>query len=816
MIHTHSLDGPWVARPLTPAPIPSVGIEAPIPGTIHTALIRAGIIDHPNLGTAERDQPWVGETDWEFARDFTATPGLLAHDRVDLCLDGLDTIASLELNGRPIGSAANAFHEHRFDVRSALLPGVNRLTIAFTSPLRHIRAERDRLGARPVNGDWEPFNLIRKPACNFGWDWGPRIPTCGIWRSARLEAWSGRRLVGVRILTPRADEALAHLDIFARLDGPPHPDAAAPELILRARLIHDGRVIESTAPIASSAPRCSIEIAHPRLWYPVGHGEQALHALTVELLGDGRVLDSRVFRIGLRRAELLTAPDAAGARFALRVNGREVFAQGANWIPDTLFPEEFTPQRARQRLTRARDAGFNAIRVWGGGLYEPSFFYGLCDELGLLVWQDFMFACALYPEEPPFPGLVEAEARAIVERLSPHPSVVLYCGGNECVWGYQRWGWKERLLPGQTWGIWYWTDLLPRVLAELDPTRPYWPNSPWSGSVDTDVLDPDRGDRHTWDAAIDGYRDLVPRLVSEFGHQSPASAASWRGAIAGPEPLAADSPASIHRQRATGGNAAMYGRFLPDWWGERVAELPFEVWVYAAQVVQARAIEIAFSWARIHRPRCMGALVWQLNDGWVGHSWSLIDGAGREKPAYFAARRACRPRALSIHPVDGRLALFAVNDTDEAWRGEVALHRIAFDGEAFAAASLGVDLAPRTAARVAPDLAGLIGAARDPTAELVEARAGDAAVRYFHLRDRFLRYPEPGWSAWIAPGGSRLRLTARTLLRDIVIALPGLSDQLLTLLPGEKAMLDIDPPISGLSAADLAPPMLLCAGHVAR
>lgn len=808
MTLTISLDGLWRARPLTPVPpgFPSDGVGAPVPGTIHTALIRAGLIRHPGEGFAESDQHWVGEADWQYAREFTAPPALLAHDRIDLCLDGLDTIASLELNGRPIGSAADAFHEHRFDLRGAIHPGANRLCITLASPLRHIRGERDRLGARPVNGDWEPFNFIRKPACNFGWDWGPRVATCGIWQSARLEGWTGARLAGVRILTARADDALARVEVIAGEDGLTRGAG------LRVRLLHDGRVIESI----SSSARCILDIPGPRLWNPAGYGEQALHTLTVELVSAGEVLDSREIRIGLRRAELLTTPEAAGSRFAIRVNGREVFAQGANWIPDTLFPEEFTPERARQRLTRARDAGFNTIRVWGGGLYEPSFFYGLCDELGLLVWQDFMFACALYPEEPPFPGLVEAEARAVVQRLSPHPSVVLYCGGNECVWGYQRWGWRERLAPGQTWGLAYWTELLPRVLAELDPTRPYWPNSPWSGSVDADVLDPDRGDRHTWDGAIDGYRDLVPRLVSEFGHQSPACADSWRGAITGPEPLSWDSSASIHRQRATGGNAAMYGRFLPDWWGERVAELPLEAWVYAAQVVQARAVEVAFSWARAHRPRCMGALVWQLNDCWVGHSWSLIDGAGREKPAYFAARRACRPRALSIHPLDGRLALFGVNDTDEAWRGEVALHRIAFDGETLAAASLGIDLAPRSAARVAPDLGVLIGPARDPTTELVEARAGDAGVRYFHLRDRFLRYPEPGWSGSIVPGGSRLHLKAGTLLRDIVIALPGVGEQLITLLPGETVALDIGPPIAGLCAADVAPPMLLCAGHVAR
>lgn len=810
-----SLHGDWRLKPIDaprPLALPPEGIDAPIPGTVHTALIRAGLIAHPDAAFAELDQRWVGQTSWQFTRDFSLDDVHASRRHALLLAEGLDCIARVDLNGVTVGHAANAFHEHRFDVRHALRPGPNRLTVTLDSPLAHARALRERLGPRPVNGDWDPFNFIRRPAFNFGWDWGPLVPTAGIWRAISLLLFDSAAIVGLRTLVRLATPSLAKVEVIPTIFGDPR------NLSLLATFRDSRREILATGP----ASGLTLDIPSPALWNPAGYGEPRLGSLSLTLLDSAREVESRSLRLGLRSVELDTSPDPSGERFALLVNSREVFCQGANWIPDTLFPDEASPERTRRRLLQARDAGFNMLRVWGGGLYESDDFYDTCDELGLLVWQDFMFACALYPEEPPFPDLLDAEARSVIDRLSPHPSVALYCGGNECVWGYQRWGWKERLAPGQTWGGRLWTETLPRLLADLDPSRPYWPNSPWSGSIDADVLDPDRGDRHTWEASLDAFRALVPRFLSEFGHQAPATLAAWARSHPGQDPRPG-SRASDHRQRATGGSETIYSRALAEHWGERAAALPPEAWVYAAQVVQARAVELAFSWARANRPRCMGALVWQLNDVWTAHSWSLIDADERPKPAYFAARRACRPRALSLHPLADRLALFAVNDTDEAWSEEAVVRRVHFDGRTLASAAFGLDLAPRSAGEVTSDAFARLGAPADAHVELVEARAGACRAMRFHAPDRLLRYPEArlGIDFDHREGHVRVRLKADALVRDLSILADVLdpkavvSDQGLTLLPGDEAVIEVRG-LEGDPTRLAGPPALWSAADLCR
>jgi beta-mannosidase len=265
--------------------------------------------------------------------------------------------------------------------------------------------------------------------------------------------------------------------------------------------------------------------------------------------------------------------------------------------------------------------------------------------MGIMVWQDFMFSCAMYPEEPPYPALVEAEARHQVARLSSHPSVVLWCGGNECVWAYESWGagdakgrWKERVTPGQTWGRGYYFELLPRVIAELDPTRPYWANSPYCGREGDSPNQDARGDRHTWDVRAEGYRSIVPRFCSEFGHQSPPNLSTLARALA-PQDLRRNSPALDHRQRGTGGTAKHIDESLVSWFPPAK---DFEEWHRQAQEAQARALSIGIKWLRENQPRCMGALLWQFNDAWPGFSWSLIDSDGKPKPAYDAVREAFR------------------------------------------------------------------------------------------------------------------------------------------------------------------------------
>lgn len=632
---------------------------ARIPGCIHTDLMRAGAIPDPRIGFNERDQQWIGQTDWLYECSFDLTPDLLNHERIDLACDGLDTIAELSLNDQPIGSAVNQFHPHRFNLRAAAKPGPNTLRILFRSPIKHIFAEQKRLGARPVNGDWDPYIFIRKAACNFGWDWAPKVATCGIWKPLRIEAWSKARLASIRALTHRRPESsLWHVDVHIEIErsGASRTD----DMFACIGFVNEegkGQGDSGTIADDRSSITLKLEVERPRLWTPRDANttsDQPFYTLDVAI-ADQSLLDMRLLALYFREIRLNTDPDQHGNKFQLEVNGTPVFCKGANWIPEGLFPDDRSPEKIRERVRQAAAANMNMLRVWGGGFYESDEFYDECDRLGIMVWQDFMFACACYPEEEPLRSLVETEARHQIARLSAHPSVVLWCGGNECIWGYESWGhaatdtegpWKKRI-GSRTWGRGYYFDLLPHLMRELDPTRPYWPNSPFSGAEGENPNQTNRGDRHTWDASPGsrGFREITPRFCAEFGHQAPANIETLR-AVMGPSDFAVGSAALQHRQRASGGME----RHVDEPMRAALAHHPdlaarhdagtFEGWHVLAQMTQAGSLSAAIEHLAANRPHCMGALIWQFNDAWPSLSWSLIDSDGKPKPAFFAVQKA--------------------------------------------------------------------------------------------------------------------------------------------------------------------------------
>jgi beta-mannosidase len=793
-----------------PAALRGRDVPAQVPGCVHTDLIRAGLIPDPLVGMNERQVQWIGETDFEYRAAFDTDAELLEHERIDLVCEGLDTIARVCVNGTEVGHAANMFHPHRFNLRTLVRTGVNELSITFRSPLKHIRAEEQRLGKRPVNGDWDPYIFIRKAACNFGWDWAPKLAGCGIWKSVRIHAWSGARLADVALLTRRllgdrwevearaslewagASSSLECVEVSGSLQGRHRLESSA-----IATVQHGGSEVTLTLPVERAA-----------LWWPrCMSSNSMMYGLSVAVGQHGQphdVLNEWHRRVGLREVRLRTPRDEHGAAFELEVNGSNVFCKGANWIPDGPFPigppepfvdDEPARRRLAGRLQQAAAANMNMLRVWGGGHYESDAFYEICDELGIMVWQDFMFACAMYPEEKPYPALIEAEARHQISRLTAHPSVVLWCGGNECAWAHDAWGnapgerpWKERLA-SKTWGEGYYFDLLPRLVKELDPTRPYWPNSPYPGVRDLAPNSADHGDRHTWDLRGDGYRRIVPRFCGEFGQQSPSNYATL-ARVLGPDDLKVGSPAFEHRQRATGGTARHIDEAIAETFR---APRDFDEWHYLAQLTQARAIKTGIEWLRVNRPRCTGALVWQLNDCWPGMSWSLIDSDGREKLAYHAAKEAFRNRLITIQPFDGRPWLSVVNDDDKPARYLIQARRMSFEGLVLGEATLPAECGPGSVARIA-DLADMLGPALDPTREFIVADAPGHRATWFFLPDRELLFPEPRLSIRRGPANGlavTYRVEAQSFVRDACqIAdrspAPALYRPVLrTLLPGE-------------------------------
>ncbi|MGV9273238.1 glycosyl hydrolase 2 galactose-binding domain-containing protein [Streptomyces griseosporeus] len=788
-------------------------LPATVPGSVHLDLMAAGLIPDPYLDRAEEELVWTHRTAWQYRLAFDAAAAR-AGERVDLVFDGLDTVATVTLNGRTIGTTANMHRGYRFDVRPHLVDGANELTVDLASALEYAEETEASLGRREHVYP-HPFNMVRKMACSFGWDWGPDLQTAGIWKPVRLERWHTARLDRVRPQVRVEPDGTGVVEVHADVE---RAAADGPDLVLTAEIAgHRARAV-LTAGATTAVLRVTVPDA--RLWWPAGYGDQPLYDLHVALAteagpaGTG-VLDTADRRVGFRNITVDTTPDATGTPFTFVVNGTRVFAKGANWIPDDHFLTRITRERLERRVDQALAAHMNMLRVWGGGIYETDDFYDVCDERGMLVWQDFPFACAAYPEEEPLRGEVEAEARENVARLAGHPSLALWNGGNENLWGYADWGWPEQLA-GRTWGLGYYTDLLPRIVAELDPATPYADGSPYTPGAPVGGIHPndqDHGTRHEWEVwnRVDytHYRDHIPRFCSEFGFQGPPTWATLTRWIHD-EPLAPTSPAFLLHQKAEDGNGKLDRGLAP----HLPAPRTFTDWHWATQLNQARAVAFGVEHFRSWWPHTAGTLVWQLNDCWPVTSWAAVDSDERPKPLWYALRRAYAPRLLTFQPRDGRLAVVAVNDTDETWTGRLVLERRTLQGVVLAGAKVDLRVAPRSVGLVEADDA-LLAPDEVRQEVLVASSEGVRAIHTF-CEDRDLAYRPDALSAeaHAVPGGYRVDVRADSFARDIAVLADRLApdavvdDMLVTLLPGETHSFHVRTGHT-LDPADLtAPPVL--------
>jgi beta-mannosidase len=779
---------------------PLVGAREIIAGacmqdSIHAVLADAGISQPWQGERAELDGEWVGRTEWTFSRE-VEVPAPRDGAHCALFIDVVDGPCEIALDGVVLGEQLSEHFPFEARIPDALRGRRALLELRFKSPVSELLRWQERLGARPVNGDWLPFSFARSAACGFGWDWGPRVAGVGF-HGARFDCWDSLRITGVSVAQRCNDDGSVTVRVT------PQGEFGGATLVCVVRERTGTQRVECDA-------QGEARILPTRLWstWDRGANEGCWWNAMVGLRDAGGAFKPiATTRFAPRRIELDTAHDAVGTRFRFILNGTPLFARGANIVPPLLGARHEHDWLAEMR--RYRETGFNMVRVWGGGNYLPDAFYEACDELGILVWQDFMFACATYPEDEPFATLVAREAAHQVARLSCHPSLALWCGGNEDILAWWSWGWKERLAPGQSWGRRYWLETLPAAVAAHDPGTPYWTESPYSGSMEIHPNDPDHGDRHTWDqeAKVEGYRLVLPRFSSEFGHQSPPC---WPTVVA--ECLdetrdadgmsAADLVAALRsRQKAWGGDDAQYKPYLEARF--RAARHARE-YVAQTQHLQARAMDAAMRWLRAGAPRSMGALIWQWNDVWAGHSWSLVDVAGRAKPAWHAVRRACAQRLLSIEPIGGfeqwkggALEVVLADDAafagdTERLRGTVVVERVDFRGNLRARAEATLSphdeagLGPATArARVPAEV--LAGA--QPAHEMLVARLAHepslAEAAWFLAGDSDLRLPE---AALVHLGGGVHR--AASVVREFWIEEPASDtvDSWRTLFPGDEVL----------------------------
>jgi beta-mannosidase len=664
----------WRVRQTDPREHPNTDLQlwldAEVPGHVHLDLMRAGAIPDPFERMYERSVQWVDHADWTYRCVFDVDGAELDGSRHLLCFAGIDTVARILLNDEMVGDTDNMFVPQELDVTSALRGGENVLEVHLASAER-VGNER-RAAALAAHPDLAPFadgllsrSFVRKSQYMYGWDWGPCLRGCGIWRDVHL----------VRLPRARVHDWAARASFSAngscRVVMHVWVDGHASEV--SARISGHGIDEGSSAALVDGSATIGIDVAEPERWWPSGYGEQPLYTLSIEAVADGAICDSLTARIGLRAVELVRTPDDVGERFCFRVNGVDVFAKGANWIPDDSFPGRSTRGRLHRQLAMARECGMNMVRVWGGGLYESEEFYDICDELGLMVWQDFPYACALYPEDDAFVAAATAEARAAVRRLRNHASLVLWCGNNENQWLAMRgeWGALPRVL-----GERLYDETLPAVVAEDDPGTPYWPGSPTGGSEPNSEAS---GNCHAWDAWSDGdrsrYAACTARFVSEFGFASPPALRTLQEVLA-PEDLAVDTPGMRWHDKTSKG----YTKYLGFIARHYAMPATVEDLVYYGQLNQADALRFGVEHFRRLRPHTMGTLVWQLNDCWPVLSWAWIDHRLRAKAVWYAAKRFYAPLLVSLVRDGDRLGVHLVNDDPVAVDGELVLTVVDADG----------------------------------------------------------------------------------------------------------------------------------------
>ncbi len=686
----------------TQAPTPSTN-DAPlwrpavVPGSVHLDLLRNKLIPDPFYRDNEAKLQWIENADWEYRTTVQITPALVAQKNVDLVFEGLDAYAKVYLNDKLVLTADNMFREWRVNVKADLKPGANTLRVVFPSP---IKAAADIASSDPwqPRTRTEPKTYLRKAAYEYGWDWGPRFVTSGIWRPARLEAWGEARISNVHIRQLDVSSAVAHLLVEVEVTAAEAGNATVTVdyLIGSSRYSNGPRSVQLQSGV--NHVTLPIDIATPSLWYPAGYGAQPIYKFQIQLKMGKGLLDEASAKTGLRSIVLRREPDQWGRSFEFVVNGIPVFGKGADVIPFDSFPTRVTTQQYRQVLQSAVDANMNMIRHWGGGYYETDEFYDLCDELGIMIWQDFMFGNDWQPGTYGWKLNVTREAEEQVRRLRNHPSIVIWCGNNETEVAL-AWHDRDKLPSDVRFQMWQdyvstFSGILAAAVNRLAPETPYWPSSP---SSDYEELSDkyQSGDMHDWSVwhgrvPFTDYEKHNPRFMTEYGFQSFPEMRTVETFTIPEDRINIFTPVMLAHQKNNAGNAIIRDYMLRDYPQPK----DFASFLYASQVLQAEGIKVGAEHLRRNRPRTMGSIYWQLNDCWPVASWSSLDYYGRWKALHYYARRFYAPVLVSPHQEEGNLAVYVVSDKTSPTVATLRVRILTFEGAVLSDKSQPVTIAP--------------------------------------------------------------------------------------------------------------------------
>ena len=787
-------------------------IPATVPGDVHLDLLANKKIADPYFRDNEAKLQWIQKESWEYKLSFEVTPALLARTNVDMVFDGLDTVSEVYVNGAKVLTADNMFRIWRVPVKGNLHAGNNLLRVVFPPPDKAAEAvaATDPWQARTKTA---AKTYIRKAAYEYGWDWGPTFVTSGIWRPVRLEAWDRVRIADFAIRQRDVTKEVAHIDAEVEIEA----SSAGPAKV-SVQYSANGKQVTLTNDATLHAGRnvidVPVEIRQPKLWYPAGYGTQPQYEFTAQVKLGVQAAEERKTKAGLRSVVLHRELDKSGRSFELVVNGIPIFAKGADVIPFDSFPNRVKTADYRRILESARDANMNMIRHWGGGYYETDEFYSICDELGIMVWQDFMFGNDWQPGTYAFKQNIEAEAEDQVRRLRNHPSIALWSGNNETE-AALNWAPRNTLPQDVKFQMWqdYLTEfsgILNRVVARLNPETPYWPSSPsmdyeknWpTGSVinyDKIGENFETGDMHDWSVwhgrvPFTDYEKHHWRFVSEYGFQSFPKWRTVESFTEAEDRTGIFTPVMLAHQKNNEGNS-----IIDDYTAKDYPEpKDFASFLYVSQVLQAEGIKIGAEHFRRSRPETMGSIFWQLNDCWPVASWSSIDYFGRWKALQYYARKFYAPILVSPHVEDGSLKVYIVSDKTEATPASLRVRLMDFDGKVLLEETNKVDVAPLTS-KVYLDWplkkltdAGAADTSRvfvvaeltADTTEISRNLAYLAPVKEIHLKPATLKVETAGGN-----GTYMIHVASPVLARSVYLSFGNLdvkiSDNYFNLLPGE-------------------------------
>lgn len=792
-------------------------LEAKVPGTVHQDLLRHQLLPDPFYGTNEEKVQWVENKDWEYKTSFTVAAGQLERDAAFLCFEGLDTYADVYLNGALILKADNMFVGYKIPVKTLLRPGKNQLHIYFHSPVKQTLPQWRSNGFNyPADNDHRAERVsvfTRKAPYSYGWDWGIRMVTSGVWRPVTLCFQDVASIEDLHIRQLALSEDKAELCIDLKLKKLVEDSTKVKVAVAYALPGESIQTILQEVELTGEYKEVSFpcEVTRPQLWMPNGWGKPNLYHFEVKVIRDGEIVTSRLQRIGLRTIRVVKEKDEWGESFYFEVNGIPLFAKGANYIPgDALLPA-ISAERYETLFRDIREANMNMVRVWGGGSYEDDRFYDWADENGILVWQDFMFACTAYPSDPAFLKRVEEEAVYNICRLRNHACLAMWCGNNEIQEGIRYWGWKNKYTPEiykemEQGYIRLFQELLPAKVKELDRGRFYMHTSPYSanwGLPESWKM----ADSHNWGVwygrkPFESLDADIPRFMSEFGFQSFPEMKTI-AAFASPEDYQLESPVMNAHQKSTIGNDLIRTYMERDY----VVPQKFEDFVYVGLVMQGHGIRRGLEAHRRNRPYCMGTLYWQLNDSWPVVSWSGIDYYGNWKALHYQAKRAFAPLALDVVQEGDSLQLWLFSDLLKDRKGlTLEIKLTDFKGKVLKKLLMDTEIAANASAKVGQmELSSLLSDIQRRKTYLLltlKDQAGRKLVEepYFFHRPKDLDLPESSVHCQVRTGDGvcEIVLKSATLAKDVFIELPVMgarfSDNFFDLLPKEVRRITVSSP----------------------